>query len=85
MWTDKDITMIFLLASLLASLPFVYVFLRKMMIYLVNRYWPRDVKIVYKRGDNVVRSYYIKRHFLGRCEYYELDSTDQHSAGRVGK
>ncbi|AZE52488.1 hypothetical protein C4K03_0300 [Pseudomonas synxantha] len=73
MWTERDISEAILMGALIFSSPLIYVFTRKLISYLLNRYIPRDAVIDYKENGVVVSSYYIKRRLFKECEYYKLD------------
>jgi len=74
MWTTRDISEVILLGLLILSSPLIYIFVKKLVSYILNRYIPRDALIEYKEGGVVVSSYYIKRRLFKECEFYKLDN-----------
>ena len=74
MWTTRDISEVILLGLLILSSPLIYIFVKKLVSYILNRYIPRDALIEYKEGGVVVSSYYIKRRLFKESEFYKLDN-----------
>ncbi|MCY1260868.1 hypothetical protein D3C87_1703590 [compost metagenome] len=74
MWTTRDISEVILLGLLILSSPLIYIFFKKLVSYMSNRYIPRDALIEYKEDGVVVSSYYIKRRLFKECEFYKLDN-----------
>lgn len=73
MWTTRDISEVILLGLLILSSPLIYIFVKKLISYIMNRYLPRDALIEYKEDGVVVSSYYVKRRLFRECEFYKLD------------
>lgn len=73
MWTPRDISEVILLGLFILSSPLIFIFVKKLTTYLLNRYIPRDALIEYTEDGVVVSSYYIKRSLFKKCELYKLD------------
>jgi hypothetical protein len=84
MWTEQDISEVILMGALILSSPLIYKFTRKLIVYLFNRFIPRDAVIDCLENGKVVSSYYVKRGLFRRPEYYKLDieiaSSEEHHA-----
>ncbi len=75
MWTDRDISEALLLGTLILSSPFVYVFIKTLLSYLLNRLIPRDAIIEYTENGTVKSTYYIKRRLFKQSKIYKLNDT----------
>jgi hypothetical protein len=75
MWTDRDISEALLLGTLILSFPFIYVFTKALLSYLLNRFIPRDAIIEYKENGTVKSTYYVKRSLFKQSEIYKLNET----------
>lgn len=75
MWTDRDISEALLLGTVILSSPFVFVFTKALLSYLLNRYIPRDAIIEYKENGTVKSIYYVRRRIFKQSKIYKLDET----------
>lgn len=80
MWSEQDVAEAIVWGALIMCAPFIFFLARKISIYIISRFWPRDVLITYKNDGKITEAYYIKQSFIS-CKYYKLSQEQLRELG----
>ena len=64
MWTNELIVQAIGWSVLIAGFPLIFIYVRKITLYIAYALYPRDMLIQYKASDDKVESYILKRSIL---------------------
>lgn len=61
MWTSELIAQAIGWGALIAGLPLIFIYLRKVVLHIAYMLYPRNMLIQYKNHDNKIESYILKQ------------------------